>query len=197
MVGAARAIPFRWSFLLGVVVLGALPFVVGQITPAKFGGSPSDLLAAHQAQGLRDPFGQASTLPGHIGQVVKGIRDGISNPLGRGVGSVTIAANKFGGTQSGTEGDPGNAAVAAGILGLAAYDVILVVGFGTVYRVAVVRRDWLSFAAIAMIVVTFLQWLNGGQYAVAFVPWLLLGWADNTLSRHESAQASVRVRVLS
>jgi hypothetical protein len=36
-------------------------------------------------------------------------------------------------------------------------------------------------AAIAIIVVMSLQWFNGGLYAVAFLPWLLLGWIDRSL----------------
>ena len=29
-----------------------------------------------------------------------------------------------------------------------------------------------------IVTVTAMQWLNGGQYVVAILPWLMLGWAD-------------------
>jgi hypothetical protein len=68
--------------------------------------------------------------------------------------------------------------VALGLPGLLAY--LCVAGFGllAVYRVAARRRDGLAVAALMVVVATSLEWLNGGQYAVAFVPWLVLGWAD-------------------
>jgi hypothetical protein len=40
------------------------------------------------------------------------------------------------------------------------------------------RRDALSLVALGVLVVTLLEWLNGGQYAVAFFLWLTLGWID-------------------
>jgi hypothetical protein len=36
-----------------------------------------------------------------------------------------------------------------------------------------------------VLVITLLQWLNGGQYAVAFLVWLVLGWVDRArLAEH-------------
>jgi hypothetical protein len=34
--------------------------------------------------------------------------------------------------------------------------------------------------ALGLLVVMVLQWLNGGQYAVALLVWLTLGWLDRT-----------------
>jgi hypothetical protein len=40
------------------------------------------------------------------------------------------------------------------------------------------HQDLLSLATLAVVLVTFFQWLNGGNYAIAPLPWLLLGWLD-------------------
>jgi hypothetical protein len=36
--------------------------------------------------------------------------------------------------------------------------------------------------------VTLLQWLNGGHYGVAFLPWLVLGWVERSSSSAASPE---------
>jgi O-antigen ligase len=91
---------------------------------------------------------------------------------------VSLAATKFGGAAHATEADPSNMAVAAGIPGLAAYAVVAALVLTRAYRLAVTRRDPLSLIALAVVVITFLQWLNGGQYGVALLVWITIGWID-------------------
>ena len=73
--------------------------------------------------------------------------------------------------------DPSNVAVALGLPGLSRTwssrhrDAPRVRDRGR-------RRDGLALAALGVVTLTALQWLNGGQYAVAVLPWLVLGWAD-------------------
>jgi hypothetical protein len=65
-------------------------------------------------------------------------------------------------------------------------------GFGQAYRLALRRRDTLAFISLAVVTLTFLQWLNGGQYSIAFLLWLTLGWIDrhaNTQRRPEATAA--------
>jgi hypothetical protein len=178
MLAARRRFPLRWALLGGVSILMALPLLVGTLAPEQFASSSTGGLSSHQAQGLSDPFGQGSTLPLHITMVATGVQDAITNPLGSGVGAVTSAAGKFGGVGVGTEADPGNAAIAAGILGLIAYLLIVLRGLPLAYRIASQRGDVVAVAALGIICVTFMQWLNGAQYAVAPLPWLMLGWLD-------------------
>lgn len=180
MLCASRGVELGRSLVVGAALVATIPLAITHFAPNQFDGTSSAQLTAHQVEGLSDPFGKTSTLPGHISRVVYGLGEGFSNPIGRGVGSITIAAGKYGGTQSGTEGDPGNAGIAAGLLGVLAYLAVLVLGVRAAYSLARTRRDAISLAALGLIVVTFLQWLNGGQYAVAFVPWLMLGWVDAT-----------------
>ena len=69
-----------------------------------------------------------------------------------------------------------------GLPGLLAYTVVFVVGFRRAYRRAR-SSEPLAAAALGVLVVTLFQWLNGGQYAVALLPWLILGWLDRPLER--------------
>jgi hypothetical protein len=70
--------------------------------------------------------------------------------------------------------------------------------FRTVFRRYVRHRDALSLAVAGLLVVTFGQWLNGGQYAVAPLLWFLAGWAsrpDPVADADDGAAAVGRVPV--
>ena len=162
----------------GVLAVAALTVAAGHFAGTSSTSGEASSLVAHEAQGLADPFGRGSTGTGHLSLLLNGLRSGFTHPAGSGVGAVSIAASKFGGTAAPTEADPSNAAVALGLPGLLAYLGVAVWGLLAVYRVAIRRRDALAVAGLMVVVATSLEWLNGGQYAVAFVPWLVLGWAD-------------------
>lgn len=181
MFSARAGISLSRALVVGAVLVAGLPAAIAQLAPRQFSTTASDRLAQHQVEGLSDPFGEISTLPGHIDRMRDGIAGTLHDPIGVGVGSITISATKYSQTDRGTEVDPSNAGVAAGIPGLLAYLTVVVLGIGLVYRLAAKRRDPSSLAALGIVAVTFLQWLNGGQYAVIIWPWLVLGWADATV----------------
>jgi hypothetical protein len=178
MVAARRGWRGPKAATITILALVALPFAIGHLAPARFGSDAGGALAAHQVQGLADPFGSQSTLPGHFGEMMRGITGAIKQPMGVGVGSVTNAAAKFGGTSGGTEVDIGNVGVAAGLPGLLAFLAVAGFGLTRLYRLAASRRDAIAVAALGVAVVMGLQWLTSGNYAVIFLPWLVLGWAD-------------------
>ncbi len=184
------------------LVLAAVPLVLGAVAPSQFGASGPSQLAEHQVSGLTDPFGKDSSLPGHFELAWEGITSAISQPLGRGVGSVTIAGTKLSTEApdptalSGTEQDIGNAALAAGILGLITYVFVAALGLITAYGRARRTRTPLALAALGVLIVTLSQWLNGGQYAVVILPWLVLGWLDApTPNDDEPAQDDAELQV--
>jgi hypothetical protein len=188
---ASRRMSIGRALLVGVALLAVLPTTVGYLSSSQSKKTQSEktatsALVTHQVEGLSEPFGQNSTLGGHFEEVVNGIGQAVTNPVGRGVGATTIAATKFEGTSAGTEADPGNAPVAAGIIGLVLYMFVAIYGIGCSYRLAQARRTMPALAALGIIIVTFLQWLNGGQYAIIPLPWLFLGWVDATLLRSSS-----------
>jgi hypothetical protein len=185
IVGAWRGWRPVPSVAVAAVLVLMLPFAVSRLAPE--GGSGSSVVstspfAARQIAGLSNPTNsKVSTFNAHLDLVRSGLTSVIHDPLGKGTGVITIAGAKYGGSQEvGTEADPSNAALAFGLPGLIAYLVILVAGLGGMYRMAVRRRDALSLVALGILVVTGLQWLNGGNYAVAFLPWLVLGWMDRS-----------------
>jgi hypothetical protein len=195
MLGARRRLPLLLAAGVGVALLAALTFGLRSFGPST---SPSAVttssgqLISHDVAGLSDPLNpQASTVGVHLSLVVDGVRSAFSDPIGRGIGAVTIAGRTFGGVTSGTEADPSNLAVALGLPGLIAYLFVLVLGVRVVYRTACARRDPLALIALGIVTVTFLQWFNGGLYSVAFLPWLAMGWADSADSgAHLQAQRS-------
>ena len=65
-----------------------------------------------------------------------------------------------------------------GIPGLLVFVAIFGLGFARLYALAQREPGFLSLAGLGIITVTSLQWLNGGQYAVGILPWLVLGWAE-------------------
>jgi hypothetical protein len=195
MLAARLGLSLWRSLLLGVLLLAALPWVVGRLAPDRFGSDPGSKLASHQVAGLTDPFGAESTLPGHITLVQDGLRSAVRNPLGHGIGSVTIAAAKLGGSGGSAEVDPANAALAAGAFGFVAYLATVVLGLGRSFQRARFTRRPLDLAVLGVLLATFLQWLNGGQYAVAVMPWLVLGWLDQPSATTDDRRTNARSTV--
>lgn len=177
---AKRQVRLPLALIVGVLAVTALPLVLSHVAPSSSSGnSATSALVAHQLNGLSNPFGsKSSTLSIHIQELLSGLYSGVVDPVGRGIGSITIAAAKFGGASSGTEVDPSNAAVALGLPGLLLYIVIGVTGMVAAYRVAAARRNWLGVATLGILTAVSLQWLNGGLYSVSFLVWLCFGWVD-------------------
>lgn len=189
--GRRVRLPVAAVFAAGMLVL--LPVVVSPFVPVTDPRATGvGALVSHQVSGLSDPTGSRSTLPGHVRLVLSGLTSAFTNPVGRGISTVTIAGSKFGGQGGSTEADPSNVAIALGLPGLLVYLLIVWQGFTGAYRLAVMRRSALAFAVLGLLSVTFAQWLNGGQYAVAYLPWLVLGWVDrNAQELEREADGSV------
>jgi hypothetical protein len=153
--------------------------LVAKVAPDYYApGATSDLIA-HQTEGLANPLDPStSTFLIHLSLVTEGLDSALSHPAGIGAGAVSLAAGKFGGNGLQTEADPSNLAVAAGAPGLVAYVVLAVLAFVRTYGLARARGDALSLCALAVVTIVFLQWFNGGQYGIALLLWLTLGWVD-------------------
>ncbi len=194
LIGAARArLPIVLAFPALAGVLFLLSFTAGRLVPDRgveaAASSGTTVLATHQLEGLAHPLSQsASTVPLHFREVVNGFQSLTRDPLGVGTGSVTLAASRFGAAPRTSEADPSNVAVALGVPGVIAYLVVLVAGFGRAYGLARRRGDGLSLLALGILGLMLLQWLNGGLYAVAFLPWLVLGWVDRSTAPPSVAQ---------
>jgi hypothetical protein len=193
IVAARRGLSLPLAATFGAALVLLLPFALSPLIPTVAGGSP---LLAHQVEGLADPLNpRTSTLRSHVALLQDGVRSAISDPLGQGAGSITLAADRFGSKRGNeTEADPSNVGVALGIPGLVLFLALFVLAFRSAYRVALARRDPVSLAVLGVLTVTSLQWLNGGLYAVSLLTWIALGWADKTFAelnaRREGREAA-------
>ena len=179
LIGARLGLSLGLSVAVGALLLVALVVGLRHYGPSTYSSNSTGALLSHQVSGLADPLNpQTSTAGVHVSLIENGIKQAFTHPAGQGLGAVTIAGAKFGGLTKGTEADPSNVSVAMGLPGLIAYLVVAVAGLLRVYRIALSRRDGLALAALGVVTITGLQWLNGGQYAVAILPWLVFGWAD-------------------
>lgn len=170
---AVAAIVVLVSFVATSAVVGALV-----PAPAATESGTTNALISHQVQGLANPLGSKSTFGIHLTLVTQGLRSAIVHPAGLGAGTVSQAAAKFGGVGRQSEADPSNLALAAGVVGVAMYVVLGVIALTRAYALARMRRDALSLAALGVVTAVLLQWFNGGQYGIALLVWVTLGWID-------------------
>jgi hypothetical protein len=173
-----------------IVLVGffAVSAVVGKVVSDTAGTGSTGALLTHQVQGLSNPFDtSSSTFFIHLSLVTEGLHSAIAYPAGLGAGAVSLASGKFGGAGRQSEADPSNLALAAGLPGLLTYLVLATLAFVRTYALARTRRDSLSLAALAIVTIVFLEWFNGGQYGIALLLWITLGWIDRTWSREQLA----------
>jgi hypothetical protein len=179
--------------VLGVASTALLFLAVQLVTPGgDRGGAATTVLADRQISGLSDPFDpRASTLQTHIGLVGRSIAGAVTNPIGSGTATITIAGKRFGVSESG-DTDLADAAIAFGILGIVIYLLVAYRLMRQAYRLARFRHDRLALAALGIVVVSSLQWLNGGLYAANMLAWLTFGWIDRASAAAERRQQEPR-----
>lgn len=184
VLAARRGWPMGGALFLGLFLLISTPLALTYLGPQLEAFQAQSPLLRHQIGGLADPFGEQSTLRLRTSMVTDGVAQVTEHPIGRGIGAPTLAATKFGTdrTLRATDADPSNIAVALGLPGLGLYLALTYVAFKRAYRLAATRRDAVAYAVLAGLGITATQWFTGGQYAVSWIPWLLLGWVDRTSS---------------
>jgi hypothetical protein len=190
LVAAARlAVPGIAALLLVALALVAVSLVATLVVPQTLTASATSDLLRHQVAGLANPLDpDSSTLLGHIAIAVHGLGSVGQYPFGRGIAAITLGT-KFGGEATQTEVDLSNTAVAFGPIGAIVFAVVLYLGFRLAYRTASETRTPIALAALGILVATSGQWLNGGNYAVAWLPWLLLGWLDRPATPDPATEA--------
>jgi hypothetical protein len=165
--------------------------LVGRLAPDYYATGTSGALLSHQLQGLSNPLNNTgSTFFIHTSLVTGGLRSAIAHPAGLGAGTVSQAASKFGGVGRQSEADPSNLAIAAGVPGFATYLVLAILAFVRAYSLARIRRDALALSALAIVTIVFLQWFNGGQYGIALLLWVTLGWIDRSWIQLQARNAA-------
>jgi hypothetical protein len=169
--------------MLGIAGALVAAQTVGQSLEAN-AVSSSNVLVVHQVEGLVHPLDPtSSTLFRHWEGLLGAVKHGFQNPLGLGTGITTIAGDKLGTGSSGTELDVTNELVSLGLLGGFVFMLIIVTAFRRLIALYLRDHDLAAACAIGVLIVTLGQWLNGGQYAVAPLVWLLIGWGNREWQR--------------
>lgn len=173
-----RMRPVRAAFAC-LTLLGMLFLLARTVSLDGLRHLPGGALIVHQLGGLSSPLDtEESTLRFHLEMFRDGLLASLWNPIGAGPGAVTPAGEKMGVRSGSTEADLSNVSVAFGIPGLVAYLIVLWIGYTSAYALAVQRRDPVSLAVLAVLVVNAQQWLQGGHYLMAPLVWLCLGWVE-------------------
>ena len=135
-------------------------------------------MARRSLIGLTDPFGEESTLQGHVDLTEVAFRTLDDRPLGGGPAYGTTASVRRGGVLRSAENDLGNAALAFGIPGVVMVVGVTAIGLGVAWRHARAHPTFVALGCLALLVASLRFWWNGGQYATAALTWLCLGWTD-------------------
>lgn len=162
------------SGLVGLSVLGSrLASSTGDIGDAK---SVSSAALAHQAQGFSDPLNEKKSTAGvHSQMLLGGFLEGFKMPIGRGLGSTTAFAYKFGGAGKDTEVDFGDTFISLGLPGGLLYLYVIYLAFR--YAIDYVRAQRLSTALpiLAILAGGVGVWLEVAQYSSAVLYMFLIG----------------------
>ncbi len=165
--------------LLGTAVgAGALVSVLLYLHTFSFGARVSPLVQ-HQIEGLLDPANaRTSTAAGHLTMIVDGLAEGVISPAGHGLGSTTIAADKYGARKTNSEFDVSNIMISLGLLGGLLYGTAIVLIFRTAIRWWKSTRTVLALVTVGLLTATFGGWLIGGEYSMAALLWMHIGAMD-------------------
>ena len=147
-----------------------------------------DAITQRNVSGILDPFNsKTSTLSNHFTNLTNAIKAGIQHPLGQGDAATNLASSRLSGAGTiVTDNDLADVFVSLGLLGGAAYLVVIVLIFRRVFSAYARRKDMLLLIIGGLLVVNFEHWLQGGYYAVAPLFWFVVGWA----CREEPVEAS-------
>jgi hypothetical protein len=140
-----------------------------------------------QARGFTDPGN--STAGTHLGMMLSGVVDGVKRPLGEGLGSTTLAAQKFGSDSSpkgSTEVDISNMFVSNGLIGGLIFLAIVFITIKQSIQYWSQSRSLVALCIAGTLGITLLNWLAPGRYALTPFVWFLIGSLDRLYARERS-----------
>lgn len=161
-----------------VLAVAGLVFSLQQAQQIDFSPQAQELVN-HQTSGLLDPTNAKTSTAGvHTEMLLNGFAEGFKIPVGKGLGATTIAAQKFGAGEGSTELDLSNMFVSLGLVGGFLY--LAIVGIISVRAVRFWQqtRTGIALVIVGILFLNFGQWLNGGQYSIAFLIWFCIGTLD-------------------
>ena len=149
-------------------------------------------LIAHQADGLAHPWDQRYSTAGlHRDMVLSGITQGFTDPIGRGLGSTTLAASKFSSDPNlgSSEIDISDMFTSLGIVGGLAYLCILFQVLKRLLTYVQTVHLSISLPVLAILTSSLGAWLIGGQYSTSCMIFFLIGALAHS-NRSETTNAT-------
>jgi hypothetical protein len=174
---------FRGAFAL---TLGGVFLVISLLQISEQAASVGNERIAFRMQRQADGFlniadPKKSTATVHKRMMIFGIIQGAKNPLGNGLGSTTQAANKFGrpeGIPGSMEVDISNLFLSTGVIGGGLYLVIIFLTIRQSISYWASSRKLVGLCIAGILGLTFLNWLEGGRYALTPIVWFIIGALD-------------------
>lgn len=187
----------RGTLALALAVTG-LVLSLQQAQQMQF-SDQTQALVSHQTSGLLDPTNAKTSTAGiHSGMILNGFAEGFRTPIGKGLGATTIAAQKFGAGEGSSEMDMSNMFISLGFIGGLLYLGIVGLILVTAVRYWHQARTGVALALVGILFLNFGQWLNGGQYSIAFLIWFCIGALDRmyrtqTVEKTDPKAAAIRI----
>jgi ABC-type amino acid transport system permease subunit len=181
--------------VLGIGLMYGAAFAFGPRLD-RAAGLSGDPKVERQVGGLLHPLDpNRSTFLGHWENLWDGVKEGITNPIGKGTGATNLGGLVGNGGGQETDIDIADAFVNFGLGGFL-FVAIIVVAFRTVFSryLRGRRADPLVFATAGVLVITFGQWLQGGHYAASALTWFVLGWAVRHTRGSSRGRTGIRTR---
>jgi hypothetical protein len=158
----------------------ALLIMSGMLVGAFLGISrieSSNELIAHQVNGLTNPMDDEHSTAGiHVAMFVNGMLKGITNPIGHGLGSTTLAGAKMSDSGDSSEVDLSNMMISTGVVGGLIYGLILLETLWRAFKMS--HRNTTALIVLGILIATLGAWSNGGNYSVCALIWLSIGYLD-------------------
>ena len=177
-----------------VLGLGGLYWSSTQVSKIDAGGAVGFYIERQTSAFMNPLDRKESSAQRHGAMFVNGIRNGISNPLGYGLGSTTKAAMKFDGDGHSSEVDISNVFLSTGVVGGILYLAFLVF----LARSAIVcwqhDRSILMLCVVGALIVTLGDYL-AGRYFLSSVMFVIAGALDRHYSEITRAHNSTRQAV--
>ncbi|MCZ8516477.1 hypothetical protein O9H85_29640 [Paenibacillus filicis] len=168
----AKKASTRWftAILMSVALVGAFSVITKLDTS-------SSALIAHQVNGLANPLDQQhSTALIHVQMFQSGIIQGLSMPIGRGLGVTTLAGMKLSNNGASSEVDLSNMMISDGVIGGVIYALIILEALRLAFKEAKASSHGLIILGILL--ATLGSWSIGGNYSASAIIWLSIGYLD-------------------
>jgi len=173
----------RLAFALFVGAFG-LAYGLSEVSQVQ-GESRASFNVQRQAN-LIPEDGEGSTIRIHLNLIrIAGVRT-MQQPLGHGIGYVTLAADRFGPGGFSSEKDFTDMFIALGLPGGIVY--LIVLGYSTLLAISYWRhrRSTVGLIVSGILLFSVFGWLKPGQYVITPLLWFCVG----SLDRIQSTQAA-------